>query len=191
MAAKPVKPKAITKPRKPPKTIASVGRSRTGKRHVVKASNIETAEKMAEALNMRKEGCTFEAIAKRIGYHDASGASKLVKRAMDMTIQEPADEVRRVELERLDMMLKALNPRIKAGEPRAIEVALGIGDRRSKLLGLDAPTKMETDSRSLQVQLPHGMDLSQLSEAEIKTLHGLRQKALVAGDSDEPVTDTS
>lgn len=173
-------------PRKAPKAVMPAKKRRT-----VTPLDIETAEKMAEALEMRKEGCTFGVIAERMGYFDASGASKIVKRAMALTIQEPADEVRRLELERLDMMLKAINSRVKAGEPRAIEVALQIGDRRAKLLGLDAPTKMETDSRSLQVQVSHGMDLSQLTVPEIKTLQELRQKALVAGDDDEQVAGTT
>jgi hypothetical protein len=61
-----------------------------------------------------------------------------------------ADELRRLELLRLDEMLKSLWPIIsgqvpstRGGPARAVEVALKVCESRRKLLGLDAPEKRE------------------------------------------------
>jgi hypothetical protein len=60
-----------------------------------------------------------------------------------------ADELRRLEMLRLDEMLKALWPVIsgqvttRGGPARAVEVALKVCESRRKLLGLDAPEKRE------------------------------------------------
>lgn len=106
---------------------------------------IEVLERERKALELRKGGATFEQIAQALGYADRSNAHKAVRRAMRETIQEPADEVRRVEVERLDVLLKALWPKaLSTGDKqqaRAVEQCLSIMARRSALLGLDAPSR--------------------------------------------------
>jgi hypothetical protein len=53
--------------------------------------------------------------------------------------------VRRVEVERLDVLLRALWPKALATgdkqQPRAVEMCLSIMARRSALMGLDAPSR--------------------------------------------------
>jgi hypothetical protein len=44
-----------------------------------------------------------------------------------------------LEAERLDALSAALAPAIAKGDPRSIEAAVRISERRAKLLGLDAP----------------------------------------------------
>jgi hypothetical protein len=62
--------------------------------------------------------------------------------AIKRTLQEPADEVRRIEVERLDKLMLSLWPEAQTGNIKAIETILGIMARRAKLLGLDAPTEI-------------------------------------------------
>jgi len=54
---------------------------------------------------------------------------------------ETAEEIRRLELERLDAMLFAIGPEVRKGSYGAIDRALKIMERRARLLGLDAPVK--------------------------------------------------
>jgi hypothetical protein len=56
---------------------------------------------------------------------------------------EKAEEVRRLELERLDAMLAGIWSRAARGEEAAIDRVLKIQARRAALLGLDAATKQE------------------------------------------------
>lgn len=100
-------------------------------------------DKQRQALELRKAGVSYPTIAERLGYGGPSGAYNAVMSAIKRTLQEPADDVRRIEVERLDVMLLALWPQVRAGHQGAIDRALKIGERRSKLLGLDMPVKTE------------------------------------------------
>ena len=50
-----------------------------------------------------------------------------------------ATEVRALELGRLDAMLEGLWSRVREGSPPAVSAAVRVSERRSRLLGLDAP----------------------------------------------------
>lgn len=113
--------------------------------------DVTAAEKQAEALRLRKAGLTYEEIADRLGYANKSGAYKTVMSALRKIVQEPADELRKLEIERLDVMLASLWPFILKGSPRHVEIGLKVMDRRAALLGLDAPKVVE-DHRTVQIQ---------------------------------------
>lgn len=50
-----------------------------------------------------------------------------------------AEEVRTEEISRYDMYLKALEPKILAGDDKAINTAIRVSEARRKLLGVDVP----------------------------------------------------
>ena len=104
----------------------------------------DQAERRRQALELRKAGATYDQIARQIGYANEGGAYKAVQAALKAVYREPADEVRKLELERLDRLTLALWTRAKEGEAEAIDRVLKLMDRRAKLLGLDAPTRHET-----------------------------------------------
>ncbi len=58
---------------------------------------IAQREKERQALELRKEGLTYEAIAAKLGYYDKKGAERLVKKAFARLTDEPAAELRRLE----------------------------------------------------------------------------------------------
>jgi hypothetical protein len=104
---------------------------------------VQANDNQLKALALRKAGVSYIDIAKTLGYKDHSGAWRAVKAGLKKTLQEPADELRTLELARLDDMLKAIAPHISAGNLTAIDRALKIQQRRAALLGLDMPAKME------------------------------------------------
>jgi len=104
---------------------------------------VNAHERQLEALELRKAGAAYAVIAERLGYRSASGAHAAVSAALKRTQQEPADEVRTLEIERLDRMLLAIWPQVVNGNQGAIDRALRIMERRAKLQGLDAPAKTE------------------------------------------------
>lgn len=69
--------------------------------------SIETAERDAEACRLRVRAMSYPAIAKALGFADASHAAQAVSRALRATVEEPAAEVRKTEIERLDGMYQA------------------------------------------------------------------------------------
>lgn len=70
-------------------------------------ASIETAQRDAEACQLRQRGMSYPQIAKALGYSEASHASQAVARALRATVEEPAAEVRKTELARLDDMYRA------------------------------------------------------------------------------------
>src|SRR3990167_4527882 len=115
------------------------------------ASKIKIVDKHAQALQLRIAGASLQVIADALGYAGPQGASEAIKSAMQKTLQEPADQLRKLELERLDRMLRGIwttatdsgqNPIDPSVHHSAIDRALRIMERRARLLGLDAPTKI-------------------------------------------------
>jgi hypothetical protein len=122
------------------------GEYRTGKKQ------ISAAERQLRAVELRKQGYGFQEIADQLDYAGPSGAHKAVMAALRKTIQEPSDELRKLECERLDVMLKSLWPFVLKGSPRHVEQALRVMDRRAAYLGLDAPKQVE-DHRTVTVRI--------------------------------------
>lgn len=105
---------------------------------------LSAMKKQLEALEMRKAGLPYQKIADALGYSNHSGARKAVIAAMKKTLREPADEVREMEILRLDDLINAIwHLRSK---PEYLDRILKIMERRAKLLGLDAPSKQDITS---------------------------------------------
>jgi len=96
-----------------------------------------------QALELRKAGATYQAIADQLGYASAKGAHKAVASALKATLRDPADGVRELELERLDAALLAIWRRVQAGDYAAIDRLLGIINSRAKLTGTFAPKHVQ------------------------------------------------
>jgi hypothetical protein len=127
------------------------------------------------ALELRKAGATYQMIAEQLGYASARGAHKAVASALKATLKEPADEVRELELARLDAMLITLWRRVTQGDERAILTALKIGERRSKLLGLEAPRRTEL-SGIIDILGARELSLKALSAEELAALERIVEK---------------
>jgi hypothetical protein len=103
------------------------------------------AERREQAFQLRKLGWSFRAIGRRLGvshvqaYRDVSSILKeLARQTMDA-----AKELRLLESERLDLLWRRLLPKIKAGDPNAIQAAIRVVQRRCSLFGLDGPKQVE------------------------------------------------
>ncbi len=141
------------------------GRSRGGAGKFIRSQ--DTARSDARACELRSAGQTYQQIADELGYSDPSAAKKAVDRALASAVAEPAGRLRTLELARLDAALQVafrvlheehvaasfgkliIDPR--TGKPvrdngpnlQAIDRIVKIGERRAKLLGLDAAVKVE------------------------------------------------
>jgi hypothetical protein len=106
----------------------------------------EVIAKERQSLLLRQQGYTFDEIASRLGYKGESGAREAFRRALLRTLQEPAREVRELEINRLDIAQVAIWDRVQNGDLPAIVVLLKIMERRAKYLGLDAPVKAQIEA---------------------------------------------
>lgn len=107
--------------------------------------NPDTVEKQRRCLDLRRAGVTYDVIAEQVGYSNAGAAYNAVKSALKATLQEPADEIRVLESDRLDRLERALWPAALNGDQGAIDRILRISERRARLLGLDAPLKQHVE----------------------------------------------
>lgn len=114
------------------------GRGRTK----LSPATIKETERRRQALELRKGGVHFQVIAEQLGYPAAGNAYRAIMKALKATLQEPADEVRALELERLDRMLLGVWSKAVGGDLKAIDRVLRIMERRAMYLGLDSPQKM-------------------------------------------------
>ena len=138
---------------------------------------LETAERDAEVCRLRATGIGFPEIGRRLGM-SRQGAHAAHKRALREVVREAADDVRAIELDRLDTLYRTAlgvmaktHPMVQNGRvmrdadgrpvedsmPRlqAIDRLLRIQERRARLLGLDAPAKTDvrvTDALDEQIQ---------------------------------------
>lgn len=99
---------------------------------------IATAERHREWIELRRAGMSELEIASRYGVSQQSVSKAVLKYLRNLSISE-SEDLRRMEGERLDALLLALGPGIANGQPRAIEAAVKISERRARLFGLDAP----------------------------------------------------
>lgn len=125
-----------------------------------------TAERDAQACRLRTRGESYDQIARALGFRDRSGARRAVQRALVVTRQEPADELRALELERLDDLTRHLQQVLatrhfvhtqggkvvrhpETGTPltdtgpviQAALALLRVSESRRKLTGADEPAK--------------------------------------------------
>lgn len=125
--------------------------------------SLTTAQRDAEAARLRTQGWTYQRIADRLDFKQRADAYNAVKRVLDATVREAGEDIRALELERLDRLEAAANEvlereHVTVSNGRvvvlhetplpddgpvlaAIDRLLKIQERRARLLGLDAPTK--------------------------------------------------
>lgn len=117
--------------------------------HKASEKRIAAAERQAQAINLRKAGVGYAAIARQLGYAGPSGAYQAVMTALHAVTREPARELVDLEVARLDDLLAGLWADARKGNVAKVDRVLKIMQRRADLLGLDAPRRFAdvTDAR--------------------------------------------
>ena len=91
---------------------------------------------MAKALQLKEQGATFDQIGHTLGisttraYNDVQDALKEITR-------EPAEDVLKVELRRIDRLWQVAYQKAMKGDLKSMDRAISLIDRRIKLHGLD------------------------------------------------------
>lgn len=120
---------------------------------------LAAVERQAEALQLRKQGQSYDEIAEALGYADKTGAYKAVKAALGAILAPAVEELRDVEGQALDVAQEAIWGKVLKGDLSAINTFLRISERRSRLFGLDTPVP-----QTLRADLfRHGIEISYVS----------------------------
>jgi hypothetical protein len=96
---------------------------------------------------LRKAGASYRQIARELGVdvHTAHADVGAELAALRETAVGEATELRELELERLDGMTAGLWQQVRDGSPQAVSAAVRVSERRSRLVGLDAPVATRTE----------------------------------------------
>lgn len=155
------------------------GKKNGPQRTNTRAMNARARE--VKALEMRMSGLPYSQIAASLGYKGRSSAYSAVMRVLDRREQEPAEKVRNLELQRLERLLMAYWPRAirkRAPDVHAAKMCLDILTRRARMLGLDAPVKVDITDLVREVALAAGLDpTAMISEASHVVKNAVRAEA--------------
>jgi len=100
-------------------------------------ARIARATRRKEAFVLRRAGVPVDTIALQLGVSTRSVYAWIQEAIRDIP-REDADDLRRLELDRLDAMFQPQFRAALGGDPIAAQVCLRIMERRARMLNLDA-----------------------------------------------------
>lgn len=114
------------------------------------ARAVEDAELTRQCLELRIAGATLEEIGRAVDLHK-SNVSRRIRAAVASIPAEQAESLRSMENQRLDRMQKAIWNQVRQGHLGAIDRAIRISERRSRLNGLDAPQQVDLGVKAVDI----------------------------------------
>lgn len=102
------------------------------------------AERDRNIIDDRIKGLTYAKLSDKYGIEE-SACYKIIKKHTDSMIKPAAEELVNLEISRLERLLTALDPKIEAGDTKAVEVAIRLSESLRKLTGVDAAIKLEVE----------------------------------------------
>ena len=104
----------------------------------------QAQERRVKAFELRKAGLSYREIGKAllVSYAQAERDVSTVMKELAATTLREAETYRIMATARLDKAQSALWKSVLEGSPRAIEVLVKLEERRAKMWGYDAPTKI-------------------------------------------------
>lgn len=150
----------MAKSDKEPKSKGRRGRSKTA------PETINTRERRRVVLELRIGGATHREIRDALldefgpdrlpkGYDELYVAKDIIRELerWDADLRESAEQIRTMELERLDRLWFKAYEMAEEGDLTAIDRCLKIMARRAKLLGIDSPTKISLGDEELDAAI--------------------------------------
>jgi hypothetical protein len=118
-------------------------------------TRVRAARRRTKILELREQGYTHKEIAKKMGFSEGRSIV-LVTQELDRLNAlrtETADRVRRLELNRLDKMLKGIWRKARQGDLKSISTVLQIMERRARFQGIDLDTKSNGQPSTAKVTM--------------------------------------
>lgn len=128
-----------------------------------------------QAVRMKADGYSYAGIARALNRNEKT-IHEWVDSALEAIMAPDIARLRALEGIRLDSYLTKLKPRIDRGDDKAINAAIRISERRSKLYGLDAPVRVDahiTEDDQTDLEL---VDLINTARAEASVLEAKLQR---------------
>jgi len=183
--------------RRPPRnsdgTIRHANRTKRLTNRSLTARWVET-----ETLHLKRLGMGYQAIADHIvgvahgqqkalvpvhegvifseGYSiSAQAVHRAFRRALVRLPNAEAAELRKLDSERLEDMLLSLQPGIRQGDPRSVEVAVKVLAHKAEINGYKAPARVEMSGSRVDVIVQQAADAQALADLSHLTVEELRE----------------
>ena len=124
------------------------------------ARNAESEARGMQALSLRLGGASYREIGRTLGVSHVT-AFRYLRWAMREYAAEPATQIRDMEVARLDRLMAGHWEKAINGDVNSTRTVLTIMDRRAKLLGLDAPQKLDVTGWIREMAEAEGIDPDQ------------------------------
>lgn len=105
--------------------------------------NVQAVDRRRRAMEMRLAGASLQAIADALGM-SVSSVHETIQVGLRESLQPASDELREMELQRLDVLWKSLQKGVKAGEADSVRAAVRVMEQRARLLGLYSSSRGDT-----------------------------------------------
>ncbi len=92
--------------------------------------------KACRAVELMLKGRSYDQIAHEVGYANRGTAHRVVAKALAQRLADHIDQLRELELARLDALQASLWAKAEKGDLRAVNACVRIIDKRCRLLGL-------------------------------------------------------
>lgn len=138
----------------------------------IKTRDVNTAERVALAMECRRKGMTYEEIAKACSYSHRSDARKAIMRELQNIVCQNVEELRREEGYTLDVMqqecMEIFLDKDNKGRLFAADRILAIMERRAKLFNLDKSPEEEAANQpyTKKIILTHAPQQSSVEVSE-------------------------
>jgi hypothetical protein len=129
-----------------------------------RAKTWSAAERRAQIFEYVKAGSSYRDIGRKFGVSHVTIVRDVRRtlEALQRTAIHDLELYRQLELVRLDQLLQGVWVAAVEGNPGAVALALRILERRAKLLGLDAPTKIDIEARVRAIASQEGLDADEV-----------------------------
>src|SRR5271169_1729447 len=125
------------------------GKARKNKRNRTTPKQIERIKRAEQIMDLRRQGWSLERIGAELkSERNPRGINKqrvhqIITWALDKSLRENTEQVRKIELDRLDELQAAWYKKALKGDPVALDKVRALLADRARLLGLNAPLKIE------------------------------------------------
>lgn len=113
-----------------------------GARNQTSTKRLEQRERARKALELRKNGVSYDDICTSLGFKSRAAAFKAVMSCLNRLEKEPAEEVRKLEVSRIERLWMTYYPKAVKGDIKAAELCIKLASRRADLEGLDQPKEI-------------------------------------------------
>jgi hypothetical protein len=137
----------MTTPTTAPKTKArkkaGTGQGATRRHSATSPESIDTRERDQQALQLRRSGVTWDAIATQLRYSSPGHAYNQVTKLMREYPREDVEAYRDLLIDRQELVIRVLTPKVLKADTWAIDRYLKACEQLARLTGANRPERIE------------------------------------------------